>query len=154
MKCILHQWSFVAYDSFSRSWRVEEERTGCSWAHILIGTIQLFKFGTIWTFIDNKILDHGSWRRRKRQRKRKRFILSLKGSKLSWIEKKKYLRFVILFWKRKNAKVMAANIVAVALAALFSLNNIEFSWKWFCKLSFSEAQNLPQQASIHQENCI
>lgn len=49
---------------------------------------------------------------------------------------------------------MAANIVAVALAALFSLNNIEFSWKWFCKLSFSEAQNLPQQASIHQENCI
>ena len=90
---------------------------------------------------------------RETEKKKKVYIIfERKQALLNW--KEKYLQFVILFWKRKNAKVMAANIAAMALAALFSLNNIEFSWKWFCKLSFSEAQNLPQQASIHQENCI
>ena len=149
----MHQWSFVAYNSFSRSWRVEEQRLA---AAELTYWLEPFNFSNLEPFGRLSIIKYwimGVEEERETEKKKKVYIIfERKQALLNW--KEKYLQFVILFWKRKNAKVMAANIVAMALAALFSLNNIEFSWKWFCKLSFSEAQNLPQQASIHQENCI
>ena len=94
--CILHHCGLL-WPMIVEVGRKKKKRTGCSWAHILIGTIQLFKFGTIWTFIDNKILDHGRSRRRKK-----------KGLYYLWKEaallngKENYLHFVILFWKKKR----------------------------------------------------